>query len=174
MNWIPPDFGPVEDLMLGIFRRWFDGQDVTVLSEFEEHMSLPTVVVRADRRSGLAAFHSTSDDRFARASVVSISVFCNGPTGNGLNADKQASQLAESCTLAMRTAVSEQWVIPRAGHLSVIDNSTPFMRAQDWQTSTSVVQYASLPDGTVRYEAVYRILFRPPVEGSGNPFLPNL
>lgn len=168
-----PDFAPVEDLLLGVFRRWFAGLDVYVGAEFTKEMPLPAVISRADRRSGLQAFHSTSDDRFQRAVVISVSVFCDGPTHSGLNADRQGGQLAESCALALRHAFSEQWVVPGAGHIAFVDQTIPFTRVTDWQTSTSVVQYASLPDGMVRYEAIYRILIRPPVEGSGNPFLPN-
>lgn len=174
MTYIAPDFAPIEDLLIGVFRKWFAdvGEPVYVGSEFVKAMPLPAVIARADRRSGLQAFHTTSDDRFQRANVIAISVFCNGPADNGLDADKQGAQLAESVTLAMRTAMQEQWVIPGNGHLSVVDCSMPFSRVTDWQTSTSVVQYASLPSSTVRYEAIYRVLIRPPQEGSGNPFLP--
>lgn len=174
MTYLPPDFGPIEDLMLGILRRWFADLGVHVATQFSEEMPVPAVIARGDLRSGLQAFHSSSDDRFTRAVPVSISVFSKGPAGDGLDADKTAAQLGESVTLCMRTAFTEQWVIPRAGHITAIDLAAPFVRKTDWQTSTNVVQYASLPEALVRHEAIYRIMYRPPIEGSGNPFLPSL
>lgn len=171
MTLLYPDFGAVEDLLLGIFRTWFDGQDVHISDLFTEGMQLPAVVARADRRSGLQAF-GADDDRFMRSTVVSINCFSFGPDDNGLNADKHCAQLAESCTLAMRHALASQLVIPGVGHLAHYERAQPFTRVTDWQTSTSVVQYASLPSGVVRYEGIYRILYRPPKGGSGNPFLP--
>lgn len=168
-----PDFGPTEDLMLGIFRRWFASVEkpVHVVSEFELGMPLPVVIARADQRSGIQAF-GAKDDRFLRTQVISISVITAGPYGNGVDADKEGSQLAESCTLAMLQAQTQQWVVPGVGHLGHVEVAAPFSRKTDFQTSTSVVQYASLPDGLVRYEGIYRILLRPPAGGSGNPFLP--
>lgn len=157
--------------MVGILRRWFDGKDVHIGAQYTENMQMPAIVARADPRSGIQAF-GNGDDRFMRTSVVSINCFSSGPAGDGLGADKECSQVAESAQLAMRTALSEQWVIAGVGHLAHIQLSRPFFRAQDWQTSNSIVQYATLPHGVVRYEGVYRILIRPPAGGSGNPFLP--
>jgi hypothetical protein len=163
-----PDFGPVETLMQGILGRWFATHpEVLVTTEFYEGMGLPLVIARADRRSGTQAFHSTSDDRFMKPGVISVSSICEGP-----DADEMSSHLIESCRLALRRALKEQWVIPGAGHLSFLDNSTPATRVTDWATSTAVVQYSSLPKDAVRYEAIFRILYRPPLGGSGNPFLP--
>lgn len=168
-----PDFGPVEDLMLGIFNRWFASvpTPVHVATQFEVGMPLPTVIARADQRSGIQAF-GNKDDRFLRITVVQVSVITAGPNGDGIDADIEASQLAESAGLAIRQAHAEQWVIPGVGHLGYMEIASPFSRKTDFQTSTSVVQYASLPDGLVRYEGIYRILLRPPIGGSGNPFLP--
>lgn len=165
---VEPDFGPIEDLVLGIFRRYFASHpEVYIDSEFSESMPLPAVIARADRRSGITAFHSTTDDRFLKPAVIAVSTFCIGP-----NADSDSSHLAEACRLALRQALREQWVIPGAGHLALVDNSTPATRVSDWATSTAVVQYASLPKGAARYEGIYRLLVRPPVGGSNNPFLP--
>lgn len=163
-----PDFGAAEDLLLGIFRRYFaDHPEVTITPEFYEGMPLPAVIARADRRSGTTAFHTTTDDRFMKPIVCAVSAICEGP-----NADKEASQLIEACRLGLRRAHIQQWVVSGVGHIALVDNSTPATRVSDWATSTAVVQYASLPQGAVRYEGIFRILVRPPVGGSGNPFLP--
>lgn len=163
-----PDFGPIEDLVNGIFARYFvTHPEVTVTTSLYEGMQLPVVFARADRRSGVTAFHSGTDDRFMKAAVIAVSSICDG-----INADEEASHLNEACRLALNQAVAQQWVIPGAGHLVLVDNSTPATRAADWATSTAVVQYASLPAGLVRYEGIFRLLVRPPVGGSRNPFLP--
>lgn len=163
-----PAFGPVEDLLKEVLGRYFASiPAVNVSTEFYEGMPLPAVIARADRRSGTVAFHTTTDDRFMKPAVISISAICDGP-----NADKEASDLIEACRLAMRRAQMEQWVVPGIGHISVVDNSTPASRVSDWATSTAVVQYASLPLGTVRYEGIFRILIRPPKSGADNPFIP--
>jgi len=165
---LDPDFGPIEDLLLGVFNRFFATvPGVVIAPEFYEGMQVPAVIGRADRRSGTAAFHSNTDDRFLKATVISVSAICDGP-----DADREASDLIEACRLALRQAQMEQWVIPGAGHIALIDNSTPATRVTDWATSTGVVQYASLPQGMVRYEAIFRLLVRPPVGGTDNPFLP--
>lgn len=165
---IEPAFGPVEDLLLQIFRRYFASHpEVHVYSEFEIGMAVPAVVGRADRRSGITAFHTTTDDRFLKPAVIAVSAFCDGP-----NADDDASHLIEACRLALRRAHLEQWVIPGVGHIALVDNSTPATRTTDWATSTAVVQYASLPKGMARYEGIFRLLIRPPVGGTKNPFLP--
>jgi hypothetical protein len=166
---LEPDFGPIEDLIKQIFERYFATvPNVHVYTEFSEGMQMPAVIGRADRRSGITAFHSTTDDRFLKPAVIAVSAFADG-----INADEEASQLAEACRLALRRAQMEQWVIPGIGHISVVDNSTPATRTTDWATSTAVVQYASLPKGAARYEGIYRLLVRPPVGGTNNPFLPH-
>lgn len=166
---IEPAFGPIEDLVLQVFRRYFASvPEVTVYTEFSEDMQLPAIVARADRRSGITAFHTTTDDRFLKPSVIAVSTIAGGP-----NADEDASHLAEACRLALRRAQMEQWVIPKVGHISVVDNSTPATRVSDWATSTAVVQYASLPKGAARYEGIFRLLVRPPIGGTNNPFLPH-
>ena len=160
-----PDFGPVEDLLLGIFRRYFAGMDVEIDTEFHEGMGLPAIVARADRRSGTVAF-SSPDDRFMKPQVISVSAICEGP-----NADADASHLIEAARIALRVAEQQQWVVPFVGHIAHIENSTPAARASDWATSTGVVQYASLPKGATRYEAIFRLMLRPPKGGSRNPFI---
>lgn len=161
-----PVFGAAEDLLLGIFREYFQGKDVTVTSEFSEGLALPAVVARADRRSGTTSFQ-TKDARFLRPVIISVSTIASGA-----DADLLASQLSEATKLALLQAQLTQQVVPNAGYISYIENSTPPTRVSDWQTSTAVVQYASLPKGATRYEAVYRLMIRPPEQITiNNPFV---
>lgn len=131
-------------------------------------MPLPAIIARRERRSGTVA-NKTKDDRFLRPSVISINTFTHG-----VDADEIGEELHEAVQIALRTAQVDQWVIPDAGVISVLENSTTASRVADWATSTGVVQYASLPKGWVRYESIYRLLIRPPDQSTiTNRFLAN-
>lgn len=160
-----PSFGPVEDLMIGILRPFFAGKGVTVYPEYEEGMQLPAVVPIHSRRSGTTPF-SGGDIRFTQPAIVEMNTICDGPDSDDLNADLQ-----EACRIALVQAWMKQTVIPSVGSINRIDNSTKATHVSDWATSTGVVQYANLPAGANRYEAVYRLILRPPIGGAPNRFL---
>ena len=151
-----PTFGSVDDLLLGIFRPFFDGQDVHVGTLFSSAIEPPLVIVRRERRSGTASVDS-DDDRFIQPAIVSVNTITSGP-----DADMLGEQLQEACRIAIREAQQNQIVVPGGGSISAITNSIEPSRVSDWATSTGVVQYAALPKGWVRYESVYRLLIRPP------------
>ncbi|WP_159702661.1 hypothetical protein [Arthrobacter sp. 18067] len=161
-----PVFGPVDDLMLGVFRRFFEGQDVHVGTLFTVDLEPPMVIARRERKSGTLAA-KTPDERFLLPAVVSVNTIVSG-----VDADQMGDQLQEACRHALRTAQQEQWMIPDAGVINKIENSTGATRVNDWATSTGVVQYASLPKGWVRHESIYRLLIRPPAQSTiTNPFI---
>jgi hypothetical protein len=89
--------------------------------------------------------------------IVQVSVLCEG-----VDADEMAEELSEMCRYALRRAQQRQISYPGCGSIAAIEESTHPSKVADWQTSTSVVQYASLPKSTTRVEAIYRILVRPP------------
>lgn len=151
-----PTFGSVDDLLLGIFRPFFNGQDVHVGTLFSSAIEPPLVIVRRERRSGTASVDS-DDDRFIQPAIVSVNTITSGP-----DADMLGEQLQEACRIAIREAQQNQYVVPGGGSISAITNSIEPSRVSDWATSTGVVQYAALPKGWVRYESVYRLLIRPP------------
>lgn len=151
-----PTFGSVDDLMLSVFRAFFDGQDVHVGTLFSSAIEPPIVIVRRERRSGTASVDS-DDDRFIQPAIVSVNTITAGP-----DADQLGEELQEACRIAIREAQQNQLVVPGGGSISAITNSIDPSRVSDWATSTGVVQYAALPKGWVRYEAVYRFLIRPP------------
>lgn len=155
-----PVFGSVDEMVLGIFRRFFEGQDVHIGTLYSEDLKPPIIITRRERRSG-TVMTKTADDRFLRPAIFSVQTITSG-----VDADEIGEELQEACHLAIRTAQQEQWVIPDAGVLSVVENSSTPSRVADWATSTGVVQYASLPKGWVRYEAIYRVLYRPPAQST--------
>lgn len=151
-----PVFGSVDELLRAIFKAFFKDQDVHVYTTFSEHMMTPAIVARRDRRSGTLALHS-QDDRFLQPAIVMVSTIAEGP-----DADEICEELQEMCRYALRWAQQNQLSFPNCGSIAVMEASTHPAKVSDWQTSTTVVQYASLPDGAMRYEAIFRLLIRPP------------
>lgn len=171
-----PAFGPIHRLGLGILRPWFagvvvGGGPVHVGSLIPENMSskLPFIMVRSDRRSGLA-IRASDDERFMKSSRLSIETFTSG-----LNAENDGYDIQESVRLALWDAWSKQTTVPDAGSISTILSASEAARVTDYATSTGVVQYASLPKGAVRTEAIYEVFVRPPEQSSiKNPFIPDI
>jgi hypothetical protein len=167
MTYTIPTFGSVDELMLTLFQQFFDGQDVVVGTLFASHLEPPFVIVRRERRSGTASVDAT-DDRYILPAIVSVNTITSGP-----DADQLGEELQEACRIAIREAQQNQTYIEGCGSISAITNAIEPSRVADWATSTGVVQYASLPKGWTRYEAVYRLLIRPPDQASvSNRYMP--
>lgn len=160
-----PIFGAVEDLLLGILRPVLEPKGVHVYAEFEEHMQLPAVVPLSSRRSGTTAFDG-ADVAHMRTAVIEMNTICDGP-----DSAKENAELQEACRHVIINAWRNQTVVEGAGVINRIDNSTIATHVTDWATSTGVVQYANLPNGAERYEAVYRLLIRPPTIPAPNRFM---
>lgn len=155
-----PIFGSVDELVRKIFEDFFAGQDVHIYSGYSENMQTPAIVARRERRSGTLALHSR-DDRFMQPAILMVSTITNG-----IDADEEGEELQEMCRYALRQAQIRQTSYPNCGHIAVMEASTHPSKVSDWQTSTSVVQYASLPKGAVRYESIFRLLVRPPAQST--------
>lgn len=161
-----PQFGSADEIFVGVLKRYFAGQAIEVATIYQEGMTLPMVETRRERRSGTMGL-GTKDERFLRSAVMVVNCLVSG-----INAEQEAEQLSEACYNALLEAMVNQIVIPGKGHISDIKNSSTIASEPDWATSTGSVQYAQLPKGTVRYETIYRVLFRPPRGGANNPFIP--
>lgn len=155
-----PIFGSADELVRKVFENFFAGQDIHIYTTFSENMQTPAIVARRDRRSGTLALHS-QDDRFLQPTILMVSTITAG-----VDADEEGEELQEMCRYALRKAQQDQVSFPGCGHIAVLEASTHPAKVSDWQTSTSVVQYASLPKGAVRYEAIYRLLVRPPAQST--------
>lgn len=153
-----PIFGSVDELLREIFTQFFAGQDVHIYTVFSENMQTPAIVARRDRKSGTLALHS-KDDRFMQPAIAMVTTITEGA-----DADEMGEELQEMCRYALRQAQQLQISIPGCGSIAVYEESIHPSKVSDWQTSTSVVQYASLPKNAVRYESVVRLLVRPPAQ----------
>lgn len=153
-----PYFGSVDELLKEIFTKFFAGQDVYIYTVFSENMQTPAIIARRDRKSGTLAL-ATKDDRFMQSAIVMISTITDGP-----DADEMGEELQEMCRYALRQAQQLQVSVPGCGSIAVMEESMHPAKVSDWQTSTSVVQYASLPKNAARYETVVRLLIRPPAQ----------
>lgn len=171
-----PVFGPVHRFGLHVLRDWFsgvehDGRPITVGSRIPADMSeaIPFVMVRADRRSG-SYTRQSGDERFLRASLLSVETFTTG-----VNAENDGYDLQESARLALWQAWDSQIEVPGVGSISRILNSSEAALVSDFATSTGVVQYASLPKNAARTEAIYQLFMRPPSHQQTieNPFIPS-
>lgn len=150
-----PVFGAVEDLLLGILRPFFEGTDANVYAGYFDGMVLPAIVPLHARRSGGVTYQN-ADQAFTEATLIEVNTICEGP-----NADLQSAELQEACRHALLQAQREQITVPGVGAINRIQASTKATRQPDWATATGIVQYATLPLGAVRYEAVYKLLLRP-------------
>ena len=154
----PPYFGSVDELLREIFTQFFAGQEVHVYTTFQENMQTPAIIARRDRKSGTLAL-ATKDDRFLQSAIVMVSTITEGP-----DADEMGEELMEMCRYALRQAQQLQVSVPGCGPIAVFEESIHSSKVADWQTSSSVVQYASLPKNAVRYEIAARLLIRPPAQ----------
>jgi hypothetical protein len=155
-----PYFGSVDELFREVFEKFFVGQEVHVYTTFSENMQTPAIIARRERRSGTLALAS-EDDRFLQPAIVMVTCITTG-----VDADEEGEELAEMCRYALRQAHQLQLSIPGCGSIAELQISTHPSKVADWQTSTSVVQYASLPKNAVRYEQIVRVLIRPPAQNT--------
>lgn len=159
-----PVFGSGEQLLMGLLRPPLEERGVTVATEHYEGISLPLVLARTTRASSTTGIYPR-DVRFYRSLKVSISTFAEG-----VEAEASAGYLAEAVQQILLNAWRQQVVVPGAGSISEIRAWIEPMRVSDFQTATNIVQYPSLPKGTVRYEQNLNITIRPD-SGHTNPFL---
>lgn len=159
-----PVFGTIEDLIITILKEYFEDKDVTVYERYNEGAQLPCVVPLSANRSGMIAYQ-TPEDMWVRSAMIELNT-----VASGVDRDKINAQLQEACRHALYEAWYAQIDYPGIGVINKISNSNFARPESDWATSSHAVQYAKLPNGASRYEAMYRILVRPSATYS-NPFL---
>ncbi|MFJ1932620.1 hypothetical protein ACIOGZ_08070 [Kitasatospora sp. NPDC088160] len=152
------ELSPVEDLLLAVLREGLPGVPVQTLISL--HQQFPLVLVRRDPTWG----EWQGDTRFTDAARVVVHTFAPDPDG-----DEDAAILGEAVRVVLRDAWLKQQVYPRLGHIIRVDMNSAPRRAADWATATGPVQYADLPTGVTRYEAIYDIQIRRPRQ---RPFSP--
>jgi len=155
-----PIFGSTDELLLKLLQDFFQDQDIHIGTLFSEEIDPPMIIARADRRSG-AISGELADDRYVHPVIVSISTITSG-----VDADEIGEELQEAVRICLRQAQMNQTVVPNGGVINRITNTSAPVRVSDYATSSSIVQYASLPHGWVRFESTWRILIRPPAQST--------
>ncbi|MEU5433822.1 hypothetical protein AB0G73_10635 [Streptomyces sp. NPDC020719] len=145
------ELSPVEDLLLTVLREGLPG--IRVKSLIDQHEQFPLVLIRRDPSFG----EWGGDTRFTDAAHVVINTFAPDPNG-----DEDAAILGEAVRVVLRDAWLKNKVVPGRGHITRVDMNSSPRRASDWATATGPVQYADLPTGVWRYEAIYDVQIRKP------------
>ena len=151
---------PVEDFMLTLLRdlhpdllfySWipFDMTSGWLATE-------PFVLVRREPSMSQMSF----DERFIDLANVSIQVFVRDP-----EADLKGALISEAIRSSLHKEVRWPTYYPGLGSLSSVHRAEEAIRKTDWASGTGPVQFADLPTGFVRYEAVYRVQIRRPLWG---------
>lgn len=142
-------FSPAEDIILPIIRAGMAPIRVQSLIEFDQ--GFPFVHTR--RAQGLSA--DVGDIRFIDSVLLQVNTFAQDPDG-----DEKAAILGEACRRVLYDAYKAQTVVPNRGWIATFDMRQAPKRATDWATAVGPVQYADLPTGVVRYEAMYQLGLR--------------
>lgn len=154
-----PAFGPPEDLLLAVFRPLeLAIPNLKVRSFIEDDLfSCPYLMVRAGKGSWNSDSFGSNDTRFTRRTIVDVQSWTEDPDG-----DEKGAALQELARLTLFAAWRKQVVYPGLGSIGFARVSSPARRASDWATSTGSNQYANLPRGTARFQALYGVTMRPP------------
>lgn len=144
-------FAPVEDVVLPLLRAALP--DVRIYSEVPEDDQFPFVIVRVAPTERWWS----GDHRFLDWATIFVHVFTANPDG-----DRKAAILSEAVRVALRDAWLNQ-TVTEYGHISDFRMTNRPTRRSDWATAQGPVQYADLPVGATRYEALYVLQIRRPV-----------
>lgn len=143
-------FEPVEELGIAVLRDYLP-EAIRVQSLIEADQVFPFVLVRRTADWGWPG----GDERFLDSANLTISAFADG-----LEADGDAARLAEAVRLGLYAGRNK--VFAGLGYIVGITRLQTPRQVSDWATAVGPVQYASLPTGVMRYEAVYRVSIRAP------------
>lgn len=142
-------FVPTEDVILEVLRRKLP--DVPSFSMIPADPPEIFILVRKDNP---VPFHGQEWTQIAVTRFV-IDVFTTGPNG-----DEAGALLCEAIRVVFQEAWLENMHIPGKGWVSNIAMYGEGTRVADWATSAGPVQYADLPTGYWRFEAMFRLKFR--------------
>lgn len=146
------EFSPVEDILLPILRDGLGSDKVHVRTLINKNQldEFPLVLVRR-----LTKFGRGGDVRFVDRTRVAIHTYADGSEG-----DSDAANLGEACRVVLRNAWLTQVVVAGRGHIAAFETVSGPRRTSDWAPATGPVQYADLPVGVFRYEALYDLEIR--------------
>lgn len=145
-------FLPIEDVLLPILRAGLP--DVRCQSLIEASQEFPMVLVRRLPDFG----NQKGDPRFTDVAMVAIHTFAEG-----VNGDEDAALLGDAVHTVLFNAGQRRDTVPGRGQIVSIEAMQLPRRTADWATSAGPVQYADLPTGVWRYEALYEVEVRRPL-----------
>lgn len=143
---------PVEDLVLAVLRDRITTVPVKSLIQMDQ--SFPSVVVHRGATWG----DWNGDPRFLDAAILDVFAFTDGD-----EADADGALLSEAVRVVLIEAINK--VYPGKGHLTKVRMLTSPQNVPDWDTATGPVQFADLPVGVTRYQTVYAVEIRKPLDG---------
>lgn len=145
------EFSPIEEVMLAVLHAGLP--DVPSFSLIPE--DVPDYFVLVRRLPGYGTWGG--DPRFIDAGRLFIHVFTCDPDG-----DEKGARLSEAVRVVLRNANRDKPDLGPLGSISSIEMDVEPSRKTDWANSSGPVQFADLPTGFWRYEAVYVIKVRKP------------
>lgn len=154
MTSLPPElfelveFTPLEDIVLHHLRAAIP-PPIRVGSLVATDQEFPFILVRRTPDWGRWA----GDGKFIDAGQITVHSYCEG-----VNADTDCAFLGDAVRTTLRDAVNVP--VSGIGWLTEVEMIQPPRRASDWATATGPVQYADLPEGVVRYEAIFQLVMR--------------
>lgn len=151
---------PAEDFMLTLLRDLHPDLSFVSWIPFDQSdassVTSPFILVRrVPSMTGL-----DYDERFIDLANISIQVFARDP-----DADQKAAVISEAVRSSLHKAVKWPKYYRGLGSLVTVHRSEEAVRKTDWASGVGPVQFADLPAGFIRYEAVYTVQIRRPVWG---------
>jgi hypothetical protein len=89
---------------------------------------------------------------FVNQFYLKVDAFTMDPDG-----DEEGAILIEAARVALHDAIGKE--VPGAGHLIYVQHLYT-RQAENWATGNGAVEYADLPTGVWRYEAIFRLQTR--------------
>lgn len=151
---------PVEDFMLALLRDLHP--DLLFFSWIpfdqtgEPLAAGPFVLVRREPSMSTMNY----DERFVDLANVSIQVFAKDP-----DADLKCALISEAIRSSLHKEARWPTYYPGLGSLVSVRRAEEAIRKTDWASGIGPVQFADLPAGFIRYEAVYSVQIRRPLWG---------
>lgn len=146
------EFRPVEDMLLAILREGLP--DVPIFSLIPDIK--PPFFIFARRLVPLGGWDG--DPRFIDHARFAVDTLTPDPDG-----DEKGAVLSEAARVVLRNAWLSHKSYAGIGSVSKITMEQEPTRKSDWANSSGPVQFAQLPSGLWRYEAIYGIEIRKPL-----------